>query len=49
MLMSIRLPQSRKAQKTMVILRALYKAKPGEEKRAIRKALRKLKKKGKAA
>lgn len=49
MQLTMSLPRCPKQQKSIVILRAIYNSKPKDEKRAIKKALKKFKKARKAA
>ncbi len=49
MRLTMSLPSSYKEQKSLAVLRAVYAAEPGHEKRAIKKALKKVKKARKAA
>jgi len=49
MRLTITLPKSTRDQKALVAMRAIYAAKPGDEKRAVKRALKKLRKKRKAA
>lgn len=49
MRLTVAMPRDPKQQKALIIMRAIYNAEPGNEKRAVKKALKKFKKARKAA